>query len=427
MALKNQAHLEIDEGRYAAAELAAQEAVDVGLRTLGDEHPETVAALLMRAYVYQYSREPDAALRAAESAYDHARPVYRDAPRHPRTIEGRLLYGRALGEAGDSRRAAWKSSRRPSATRRKCSGRRAAWSGSTRMPLAGIASWRPVRSPRRSKTAARRSTSSRNTPRPQSFRYAAAIHQRGAALLAARRADEALPDCTYATEMLRQTLPAGHEITRWFQADHALALARAGRHREAQELVEALAARAGIAAGRVGEQGAVHHGRRQAARWRRAGALRFQQQALQIDRARPSAERDRMRALTEAGLALLDLAKPDQAAALARAGADAVPSGCSSRRRPTAPTSWRVSRAPGAPPMRGARAAHRAARGDPRIVRRISRLGRRGEVVLAEVAERGEEHGHRSGHVQRLARHVVGDVAREHPDRMSELTFWCTK
>jgi serine/threonine-protein kinase len=44
IALKNKAHLEIDDGRYDAADRAAQEAVDVSLHALGALHPESVAA-----------------------------------------------------------------------------------------------------------------------------------------------------------------------------------------------------------------------------------------------------------------------------------------------------------------------------------------------------------------------------------------------
>jgi serine/threonine-protein kinase len=102
IALKNKAHLEIDDGRYDAADRAAQEAVDVSLHALGALHPESVAAQLIRAHVYQVSRAPEEALRAAESAYRTAMGVFADAPRHPRIIEGRLLYGRALGAAGDA-------------------------------------------------------------------------------------------------------------------------------------------------------------------------------------------------------------------------------------------------------------------------------------------------------------------------------------
>src|SRR4030095_11639581 len=55
IALKNQAHLEIDAGRYDVAERVAQEAVDVSLYAVGDRHPEYVAAVLTRAYAYQFS------------------------------------------------------------------------------------------------------------------------------------------------------------------------------------------------------------------------------------------------------------------------------------------------------------------------------------------------------------------------------------
>ncbi len=78
IALKNQAHLEIDAGRYDAADRAAQEAVDVSLQALGDRHPEYVAALLTRAYAYQYSRAPDTSLQAAENAYRTALAVFSD-------------------------------------------------------------------------------------------------------------------------------------------------------------------------------------------------------------------------------------------------------------------------------------------------------------------------------------------------------------
>ena len=98
--LKNQAHLELDDGRYPQAETAAQEAVDLALAKLGERHGETVAAFLVLAYAKQFSRGPDEALRAAAQAHRLANAVYQEMPTHPRAIEGRLVYGRALAEAG---------------------------------------------------------------------------------------------------------------------------------------------------------------------------------------------------------------------------------------------------------------------------------------------------------------------------------------
>ena len=72
---------------------------------------------------------------------------------------------------------------------------------------------------------------------PESFKYAVALHNRGAALLAARRPAEALPDLTRAAGMLRGLLPPSHGLTGTYQADLALALARDGRHAEAQRAI----------------------------------------------------------------------------------------------------------------------------------------------------------------------------------------------
>ena len=313
IALRNQAHVDVDEGRYAAAEQAAEEAVDLGLRTLGLQHPEAVAAVLMRAYTYQFSREPDESLRAAESAYRHVRQVYRDSPKHPRTIEGQLLYGRALNEAGEASRSVEELTQ---AVRDAADifGPSSRMVGLYSLPLASaqvetgqVAD--AVDSARRAVDIMALHTT------PQSFRYAAAVNQRGVALLAARRPHEALPDLTRAAETLQRTFPPGHAVTRWFQADLVLALARGGRHQEAQVLAQTLVPPSGAPPGRSATKAIYAMG----VATRLAGdartALRLQQEALQRIAPGPSVDRDRMRALTEAGLALLDLAKPAQAAA----------------------------------------------------------------------------------------------------------------
>jgi len=311
VALKNQAHLEIDEGHYDRAELAAQEAVDAGLQMLGDDHPETVAALLIRAYAYQFSRRPDDALAAARSAYVNALRVFRDVPNHPRTIEGRLLYGRALGEAGEHVRGVEQLTQ---AVREAADvfGPSSRIVGFFSVPLAefqmetGQIAEAIANSGRAVDIIAQHTT-------PQSFRYAAAIHQRGAALLAARRPADALPDLARATETLRQTLPAGHEVTRWCQADEALALARAGRHREAQALIEPLLPTAGSAIDALGSNALYIMGVTRRLGGDFDGALRVERKAVESFAQAPSADIRRMRALTELGLTLLDLERPDEA------------------------------------------------------------------------------------------------------------------
>jgi eukaryotic-like serine/threonine-protein kinase len=309
--LKALAHLEIDDGHYAAAELAAQEAVDIGVRTLGDQHPETVGALLTRTYAYQYSRTSDVALKAAESAYFTALAVYRDVPKHPRIIEGRLLYGRALGEAGEAARSVEQLAQAVSDAA-EVFGRSSRMVGFFSLPLAQsqLETGQIAESIENSRKAAE--IIARHT-RPQSFRYGAALYHRGAALLAARRPDEALPDLTRARVTLQQTLSPKHAVTRWFQGDEALALARAGRPREAQQLIEAILPQPGLPIDPAAAKALYVMGVSRRVAGDAASALQFQRRALESTRRDRSTDFRRMKALTEVGFALLDLHKPGRA------------------------------------------------------------------------------------------------------------------
>jgi serine/threonine-protein kinase len=311
IALKNQAHLEIDAGRYDVAERVAQEAVDVSLYAVGDRHPEYVAAVLTRAYAYQFSRAADASLQAAEDAYRTARAVFGDAPRHPRIIEGRLLYGRALGESGDAARGVEELTQAVGDAS-EVFGPSSRMVGFFSLPLAEY----QMETGRITEALA----TSRNAlgiiaqhTKPQSFRFAAAVHQRGAALLAARQPKDAIPDLTAAVETLRQTLPARHSVTRWFQADQALAFARAGRPREAERLLESLLPGPGSTPDSVGSKALYVMGVAKHHEGDFSGALQFLQPALDSTPPARNGDLRRMRTLTEIGLTMLDLGKPQQA------------------------------------------------------------------------------------------------------------------
>ena len=223
-----------------------------------------------------------------------------------------MLYGRALGEAGQPARSVEELTQAVSDAA-EVFGPSSRMVGFYSVPLAEsqLETGQITEALERSRIAV--DIIAQHT-KPQSFRYAAAIHQRGAALLAARRADEALPDLSRTTEILRLTLPAGHEVTRWFAADHGLALARAGRHRQAQELIEGLLPTPGSPVDTPGSKALYAMGVAKRLAGDASGALRFQQQALQTIVPGRSAELRRMRGLTEIGLTLLDLARPDEAA-----------------------------------------------------------------------------------------------------------------
>ena len=113
--------------------------------------------------------------------------------------------------------------------------------------------------------------------------------------------------------MLRGLLPPSHGLTGTYQADLALALARDGRHAEAQRVIADVLPQGrrphdlsatwpsyvlGVTKRLAGDPG---------------GALRVQQQLLASMRDGQASELDRMRTLMEIGVNLQALAKPDQA------------------------------------------------------------------------------------------------------------------
>jgi tetratricopeptide (TPR) repeat protein len=150
---------------------------------------------------------------------------------------------------------------------------------------------------------------------PDSFRTAVALHARGAALLAARRLEDALPDLAQATAIVQARFPATNEFRRTYQMDYALAIALAGRPREAESLVVPFVPDQDVApASRpLYVMGVI---RRRSHDYR--AALRFQQRALTVLPGGTHTEIDRMRALTEVGLDLQALGQPAQAVAFLR-------------------------------------------------------------------------------------------------------------
>ena len=314
IALRSQAQLDVEEGRYVAAERAADEAIDVATRTLGDSHPEYVVSLLLRAYVCYFSRDARTALSTAERAFRAVQTFYREVPMHPRVIEGRYLFGRALAGAGEAEQgvheleqAADDAGRILGPSSRKV--------GVILFPLvqAQIDTGRvaeAIASGRRAADIIAREAE------PRSIRMATALHAHGAALLAARRANAAISLLDQAVAIVRGGLPAGHETTRTMEADLGLALARAGRPNEAATLLlERLPSSTGPQPDRADSR--VFHALSVARRL--AGipmeALRFGQRALQRTSPDTSGDRQRMRALTAVGLARLDLGDPSEAVA----------------------------------------------------------------------------------------------------------------
>jgi tetratricopeptide (TPR) repeat protein len=302
VALKNQAHLEIDDGRYTASEVAAYEAVDVAVNTLGNHHPETVASLMVLAYAQQFTRSPEQALQSTERAYRSMLEVYAETPTHPRAIEGRLLYGRALGLAGELPRGVAHLSRAVSDAA-TVFGPTSRMVGFFSEPLARFQTEAgDIDAALASSQRAVAIVASHS--QPDSFRMAVALHAHGAALLAAQRIDEALPDLARAMTIVQARFPTANEFRRTFQTDYALAVALSAHPTDAEQLVAPF-----VPASRPLYVIGVMHRRTNNSR----AALDDEQRALSALPAGKSSEIDRMRILTEIGLDLQALGQPDQA------------------------------------------------------------------------------------------------------------------
>ena len=292
----------MDEGHYDAAERAADEELTVARSELGPEHPETVTAQMMQALTYQYSRPPDEALAATERAFHATSRAFRDSPKHPRMIEARLLYGRALGDAGKAAQGVVQLAQAVSDAA-DVFGPSSRKVGFYSLPLAALQTETgdiaaAIRNSQAGVTIIAQHSD------PTSFRYANALFHRGAAWLAARRAEAALPDLDRAAVILKQVLPAGHATTRLVEATRALALARAGRYGDARELLEPLVV--ALPADQSVAMALYAKGVAERLSGDVASALRSEQQAL-TSLSGSGAAIHRMRILTEIGLAQTDL------------------------------------------------------------------------------------------------------------------------
>jgi hypothetical protein len=141
---------------------------------------------------------------------------------------------------------------------------------------------------------------------PDSSTYASALRDRGLALLAARRAGEALPDLSRALAILKERRGSAHDTTSRVQVSRALALAYVGRTSEARREIESMLERRApdqkwttMALHVLGVAGRLAGDQREALRW--------QEEALASVKDGPQAAWDHMRVLAEIGLSQVEL------------------------------------------------------------------------------------------------------------------------
>ncbi len=310
---KQRAHLEIDEGRYAEAERAAQEADAMALRLLGPRHVDSVGTGLVLAMAYLYAKKPDMAMHAAETARERALVVFNGNVKHPGLIEIQSAYARALGDAGHLHRAIEQLTQaRDSAA--EVIGPQALMVGFFSQNLVGYqldvgdVDGAVANSERALGVLAANAA-------PRSYTVAAARRSRGSALLRAGRARDALAALDEAVAGLAQSVGATHDATLTAYMERALARVSLDDSRGAREDLDtvdaALASRAAIDLLRA----RAHYTRGAVARRLRQFdvAAASQQAAIAALPEGPAGERMRMRAVAELGLSQLALGRTDEA------------------------------------------------------------------------------------------------------------------
>jgi eukaryotic-like serine/threonine-protein kinase len=312
VALRLLAHLDVDEGRYQAAEAAAREALDVGTARLGERSPATAAAAIALTAAYVYEKKHTLAAEAGERAVRLAMESSGGDPQHPRVIEALAIHGRALGELGRLDAAIEQLTRAASG---------AAAVFGPRSMMVGFYSQNLVRyQVDAGEVAAALESSSRGLEvlgahaEHDSYTYGAALGARGLALLAARRAGPAIEAATGALGILAKVQEPDHERVLLARAQAALALALGGRAEEAGEVLVPAVVAPGPGPGAFDQvryaRGVVLRGA-----GRLAEALRSQEEALASIGGDPRAGWHRMRVLAEVGLDRLELGAAAEAAA----------------------------------------------------------------------------------------------------------------
>lgn len=99
-AVGNNAHLAIDQGRYSDARTSAREALAMAERRHGREHAVTAEAALVVTLTDHYAGDADQTLASAARARDLLMQVHGPQRPHAKVLDGRFMFGRALGNVG---------------------------------------------------------------------------------------------------------------------------------------------------------------------------------------------------------------------------------------------------------------------------------------------------------------------------------------
>ena len=312
-ALMDRALTAIDLGEYAEAEQFAREGAELATARLGERDPQGVANAVTLVLAYLHANKFDLARDSGERAYRLAIAVHGETPPHPRVIEARSMYARALAVTGDLPRgiqmleAALADSRTLLGPKNQHAGMLAQNLVGYRLDVGELEL--------ADANAAEALAILAEYFAPDSLNHAMLVHTRAQTQLARRRAATALTLATQAAGSFDRLVGAGHEVTVGARTTVALALMLEGRLDAAAREIDAVALHAAALAPATALQARVALARGTIARARAdpAAALQHLQPLADSSNPSPKWQRERMRAWAQIGLVQLDQGAPAQA------------------------------------------------------------------------------------------------------------------
>ena len=304
------AHLAVNQGRFRDAHRLAEDGFRYSMGNLGESSLTTIEAAGVAAVAQQFGASGEEALEAAERLYALAeRHLTGGRSTHPLRAEADALYARALARVGRAKEAI------PllAGVVRYFRDRFGPGVGQVGFYSVDLAIAYERVGNLSAATAAMQDAFKVLTRsfEPSSNTYGSAYFHRGALRLSARRVAAASLDFETAAPIMTALFGSEHPRTVRTHVHHALAFARLGRPAAAKALLEAKTS----TLARNTAHAAYVEGIIERLLGRSAQALRAQTRALDRLRGRSDETHQRMRVLTEAGLAQLELGRLDDAQA----------------------------------------------------------------------------------------------------------------
>lgn len=244
-ALRARSDLAFEEGEPRAALGFAREALRFAEAQLGPRHNQTVLALVSLTLAHQLSGNAAVAVEQGARGRRRALEAYAGLATHPNVLKARMAYGQALAAAGDPASGI-------AETRLVVEDATALFGPASRQVGLFMRTLARLQLDAGQLPAALQSVDGslaildRHFDR-ESPGFGSLLQLRGRILLAARNYAEALPDLARSEQIAARAFGPADSHTLRARSCHAMALARTGRLREAQWILQSVLSGAGAA------------------------------------------------------------------------------------------------------------------------------------------------------------------------------------